>query len=253
MFDFSGNSLALHSYHGYSTSWKRIGSGPIFIGFELEVAQLDTEGTIDGLNDLGIRDSFAMATRDSSIGEAGIELVTQPLGIDYLESEGFKVLEEVLDTFTDNGGKAEDSRYSCGCHHNFSTDKPVENNIMIRTVARHFKMLKAFSGPRREWDFARAVRDVVNPHAWAVGEGRYACVAFRGENRTEFRFPAMTLDIDKFKLQTHLARRLIEIGIEAKANPAYDPAEIQTEELFQLSSDHLELCAKHNIPLLENS
>lgn len=239
---FKGDHIRFSGYHSYSRVFNVIGSKKFAVGLEMEVGNFtDRSKTINLLNELGIRDDFMMPTSDGSLDEHGIEFVTHPLGIDYLESEGWDVLKEVFDVFKKTGGKAEDATCSCGCHHNFSHEKlksPEDWDQAIKVVFRYYDLVfKKFSGARRaehyaalpsEADFLRACRS----------NGKYSFFNFRGNGVVELRFPAMTLDHKKFVTQTNLCVRAIEYAASGKK---FDPLEETFHTIFKPTSDELEV------------
>jgi hypothetical protein len=238
---FEGSKLAHSGYHSYTRGFKKVGNADLAVGFELEVGEFpDRSNTIRQLNEIGVRDDFMMPTSDTSIGGSGIEFVTHPLCVDYLLDEGFKDLGEVFKVLKETGGKAEDSQYSCGCHHNISSSKMANENwdTAIKAVFRYYDLVFAkFHGPKREEHYSVLPGTTDMLSACRDG-GKYSFFHFRGNGVVELRFPSMTLDIDKFKTQTNLCLRAIDYAIE---HTKFDPLEETFHTIFKPTSDELEM------------
>lgn len=250
-FSFTGASLRLRGYHD-TPSWNSIGSGDITVGMEMEVAGFRDRGeVISALTQEGMTERFMLATTDSSIGGSGIEWVTQPIGIDYLESEGFDIIGQSLEIMASHGGKGIDAHVSCGCHHNFSCDSlPNSRKVWVPAMEAVFKyydtVFKKFSGKNRSDNYAR-IPDSGNFERYCQENGKYAFFNHRSSGVMEMRFPGMVMDPGMFRAQTRLCTSAARVAMDVHKGHDIDVGDMTFLELFKPKDEDLEVLSKMGV------
>lgn len=249
-FSFTGQSLRLRGYHD-TPSWNPIGSGDITIGMEMEVAGFrDRSEVISALTKEGMNERFMLATTDSSIGGSGIEWVTQPIGVDFLESEGFDIIGQSLEIMESHGGKGIDAHVSCGCHHNFSCGLPKNHKAWVPAMEAVFKyydcVFKKFSGKNRREEFAR-IPNTGNFVQYCQENGKYSFFNLRGSGVMEMRFPGMVMDPGMFRAQTRLCTSAVRVAMDVHNGADIDVGDMTFIELFKPQDEDLEVLSKMGV------
>lgn len=213
---------------------------------EMEVSAFrgSREEPIRALNAIGVREDYIFATTDGSLDDRGVEFVTHPMSLEYLEDKGFDNLKDIIASFVESGGSAETASVSCGCHHNYKAPiKGEEWNPALAAVFRYFDpVFQKFNGKVRGENYAR-MPGTANLYEACRSNGKYSYFNFRDNGIVEMRFPAMTLDFAKFKTQTTLCNNVVKFAIENKGRDI-DVSEETFHTIFKPTSDDLEVLSR---------
>jgi hypothetical protein len=246
---FNGRTLRLRGYHSYDGGWTVHGSGPVTVGVEMEVSAFSNgrEEAIQAINKLGVREDYIFATTDGSLDSNGVEFVTHPMSLEYLAEKGFDNLQAIIESFKESGGKAEDARVSCGCHHNYQAPLSGEEwNPALSAVFRYFDpVFQKFNGTIRTDHYAR-IPPQADLYEYCKANGKYSFFNFRSNGIVEMRFPAMTLDFNKFKTQTTLCNNAVLFAVENKGRDI-DVSEETFHTIFKPTSDELEVLSRMGV------
>lgn len=240
---FTGDDLRYRGYHDYHKGFTPVGSGDILVGLEMEVGSFTSrDKVLSELSSAGIKDDFFIPTSDGSLDSGGIEFVTHPLGSDFIKSDLRDILDEIFPIMKKNGGKAEDARCSCGCHHNISKRGMTDKNwaIAIQIVFRYYDLVfNRFNGPNRQAEgHYSSIPNTTDLLTRCKANGKYSFFHFRNNGVVELRFPAMTLDPKKFMVQTNLCLKAIEY---ASLRNEWNPLEETFHSIFAPTTEDLEL------------
>lgn len=215
--------------YSYKPEPKFYGSGPLFMGVELEI---DKGGEYDRhaeqILNIANEDNYRLyAKHDGSIHD-GFEMVSQPMSLAYHLSE--MPWQQIFDKAIDMGYYSHQTK-TCGLHihvsrealgHNYEAEEDAIARIIF-FVEKHWDKLLIFSRRSEEnmsrWASRYGVSDnAKNTYANAKKKfmGRYVAVNLENDETIEFRLFRGTLRYSSFAAALQLVSDICNLAIRLK-------------------------------------
>ncbi len=216
---------------------KFVGTGPRYLGVELEIDDrdergLDHDASCDDVFDI-MGEDFVWTTGDGSLRD-GFEIVSMPATMEiHYEKPWDKLLKQMLR----NGYRSHDAG-SCGIHVHVSR-KALGDNIecqekkialILYLIERFWDQWKRFSrrSQRRLEEWARRYLNSDEPFEEdlilrkAKGNVKYACVSLCRESTLEFRIFRGSLRYETFMAAIELVDSLVAFAARSTIDDVYD-------------------------------
>lgn len=196
--------------HYYKPKWKRFGVDKEVIGVELEINSINRDGYyfnefIKECNKIN-KNNFFIFKRDGSIGDEGVEIVSQPASYYFhLRNAKWDKIFNLINKYEMTKNK------NCGLHFHVNKEIFSSRELFLLDLfindSKVVQMLENIGG-RKLNHYCQRIRK--NYDQWGLATlNRYSILNLENSNTIEFRFCKSTNDINEFYLRIMFIYSLI--------------------------------------------